>query len=338
MANPPLVDVWRDGLVESIHRGAYAVMDGRGAVVASAGDIDKPVFPRSAYKTFQALPLVESGAADSFDLNLNELAITCASHLGARVHADTVEAWLKRIRVRPRALECGAQVPRDDAERDRLARRRQRPSALHNNCSGKHAGFISLAVHLGHPVEGYIAPDHPVQEQVSKVIAEICEVDLAAMPVAIDGCSAPNLGMSLRQFGRGVARCAAMEDLPAHRAEALSRLFAAQAARPMMVAGNGALDTGLIAAGGGALITKVGAEGVYSGFVLERKLGVVVKIDDGAIRAAESVICEILVRLGVIDPGLPAIQAYHRPVLLSFRGLHAGRLQPRDEAFADIPG
>ncbi len=336
MSNPALVEIWRDGLVESLHRGAYAVMDAAGAVLASAGDIDRPFFPRSSYKIFQALDLIESGAADAACLSEAEIAVAAASHRGARIHVETVRAWLKRLRIPEKALACGAQEPADPIELARLHRRRHTPSQLHNNCSGKHAGFLTLARHLGFPLEGYAQPDHPLQKRITAIIAELCDQDPEGFAVAIDGCSAPNLGMPMRSFGLGVARCAARQGVSTVRAAALERQFAAQAAHPVMVAGHGGLDTALLAAGQGRFITKTGAEGVYAGFLVERGLGVVLKIDDGAQRAAESAICEILIGLGVLDPASPGIQSSHRPVLRNWQGLNTGRLRPVSDSFSGL--
>ncbi|MGF1454674.1 MAG: asparaginase [Alphaproteobacteria bacterium] len=336
MSNPPLVEVWRDGLIESVHRGSYAVMDSEGQVLAAAGDIDRPMFPRSAYKIFQSLDLIESGAADGAALTDAELAIAAASHWGADLHVGTVRAWLKRLRLPEAALACGAQEPLDPAELARLHRRRRKPTQLHNNCSGKHAGFLTLARHLDLSLWGYTEAGHPLQKRITATIADLCDQDPHALAVAVDGCSAPNLGMPLRAFGLGVARCAARRGVSAGRAQALERQFAAQAAHPVMLSGLGGLDTALIAAGKGRFVTKTGAEGVYSAFMVELGLGVVLKIDDGATRAAQSAICEILVRLGVLDPACAGIQSAHRPVLRNWRGLDTGRMRPVSDAFAAL--
>ncbi len=335
MANPPLVEVWRDGLLESVHRGRFAVMDAGGRVLASAGDMDVPVFPRSAYKLLQAIALVESGAADAAGLRPEELSIACASHFGARIHADTVTRWLKRLGIPQSVLECGVQEPQDLPERNRLIQRRRPPQAVHNNCSGKHAGFVTLARHMDLDLGGYTKADHPLQQRINTVIKDLCGIGSEEdVPTAIDGCSAPNLGMPLRAFGLGVARCAARTTLSPARAAAVTRLFEAQAAHPIMLAGEGGLDTVIARDCGAQVLAKMGAEGVYAAYAHRHGIGIVLKMDDGTRRGSESAICEILARLGLIDPSLPGLQPFHAPVMRNWRGTAVGKIRPASDAFS----
>ncbi len=335
--NPVLVEVWRGGLLESCHRGAYAVMTAHGDVLASAGDLERTIFPRSSCKTMQAIPLVESGAADAFRLNARELALACASHEGGRTHWDGVRNWLARLQFSPEALECGAQMPRDKAEQARVNQGEVIVSTLHNNCSGKHAGFLTTARHLALDPRGYTRPDHPLQRRVFDTMAELCGMAPEDMGVGVDGCSAATPAMPLRAFGLGVARCADPSVLEPARAQALVRLFEAQAREPSMVAGEGTLDTAVIDATGGQVILKRGAEGVYAAYVRSRGLGVVLKIDDGAARAADAAISELLLRLGVLGDGFRGLSAFRTPVMRNWLGLETGQLRPNPDAFALLP-
>ncbi len=333
MSNPVLVEVVRGDLVESRHRGAFAVMGGAGLVLASAGEIDLPVFPRSAVKTWQAAAVVESGAADAAGFTEAELALACASHDGARRHVQTAEAMLNKVGAGVGDLECGAQPVRDPEEARRLARQGAEPTPLHNNCSGKHAAFLALARHLGAPLKGYTQPDHPVQIRVRETLGAICKTDPARFGIGTDGCSAPNFSMPLLVMAFGLARCAEPWRLEPRLGAAVRRLFAAQAAYPEMVAGEGRLDTGVIRATRGDAIIKTGAEGVYAAMLPSRGLAIAVKIDDGATRAAESIVCEWLVRSGVLEAGAPVLQPFHKPAQINWRGLVTGQIRPASALF-----
>ncbi len=337
MANPPLVDVLRNGLEESVHRGAYAVVDGDGRLVAAEGNVERTILPRSSYKLMQAIPLVESGAADAFGLSDAELSIACASHTAMREHVKTVKAWLKGAGLKENDLVCGPQPPRDGAEQDRLIRKRRKPGRVHNNCSGKHTGFLTLARHLKLSMEGYNLAGHPVQERSRQVIADLCGVRTGDMPVTIDGCSAPNYGLPLKAFALGLARCASGRDMPGERAHAVSRLLKAQAGHPLMVAGAERFDSDIIPLSEGRLFTKVGAEGVYAGLVPHLGIGIALKIDDGAERAAVSAMCGILAGLGVVNADVPGLDPYHAPVLRNWAGVPVGRIRPRRGRFAGLP-
>src|SRR5262245_21039692 len=196
MPNPSLIELTRGGLVESTHAGTVAMVRATGEVVASLGDIAAPVFPRSAIKPLQALPLLESGAADRFGFDAPEIAIASASHSGSATHVAVVRAMLARIGLDETALGCGVHEPMDAAPPD-LVRACDRASALHHNCSGKHAGMLATAVHLGEPTEGYWRPDHPVQVRIRQVLEEMTGTRIDASACGIDGCSVPNWAIPL---------------------------------------------------------------------------------------------------------------------------------------------
>lgn len=307
MSNPILVEVTRGGLVESRHRGAVAIVDSAGHVMRSIGDIDSLVFPRSAYKMMQALSLVESGAADAFQVAPHELALACASHSSEPMHVDAVLAWLARIGCSENDLVCGPHLPSHEPSAHALVREGRAPSRVHNNCSGKHTGFLTFARHIGAPTEGYASPNHMVQRTISSTIAELCELKPNEMRMGTDGCAAPNIGMPLRALAFGMARLADPGALPPVRARAALRLNDAVKNNPLMVAGTGRLDTKLIEAAPGKTTVKTGAEGVFCALIPDQSLGVAIKIDDGATRASEGVIAAVLAALGAVAPDHPTV-------------------------------
>ncbi|MBT5415846.1 MAG: asparaginase [Rhodospirillaceae bacterium] len=327
--DPVLVEVTRGPLVESRHRGAAAVVDSAGHTVAAWGDVARPVFPRSAIKALQAIALVESGAADAFDLGPAELALACASHNGEAAHAEAVRAWLLRIDLGVDDLECGAHAPMgEEAELD-LVRAGREAGAHHNNCSGKHAGMLTLAKRLGVPTAGYIAADHPVQSLVRRTVGEMAGCDLAEAPAGTDGCGIPTLAMPLEAMAWAFARIADPATLAPERAAAVRRIRAAVAARPDMVAGRGRFCTAVMAAAGEAVFVKTGAEGVFCAALPDMGLGFALKIEDGATRAAECAIAALLLGFGAADgPGAAALTGYTDRTLRNWAGTETGTIRP----------
>ncbi|PWR21936.1 asparaginase [Zavarzinia compransoris] len=298
-ANPVLVEVLRGGIVESRHRGAYAVVDGDGRLAAAAGDIERPVFPRSSMKILQAVPLVESGAADRFACTAAELALACASHNGEEAHVATAAGLLARLGLGEGDLACGAHAPSHGPAAKALAARGEAPCRLHNNCSGKHAGFLTVARHLGAPVAGYEQRRHPVQQAVFEAVAGLAG-QAADLPYGIDGCAAPNPALPLHGLALAMARIAAPAGLAPGRAAAVTRLRQAMAAHPFLVAGSGRACTRLMQAARPGTVVKVGAEGVFIAIAPDPGLGFALKIDDGGTRAAEVLIARLLDRFGLI--------------------------------------
>ncbi|HET8728323.1 MAG TPA: asparaginase, partial [Alphaproteobacteria bacterium] len=240
---PITVEVTRGGMVESRHRALAVIADPEGRVLNRWGDHERRIYPRSAVKALQALPLVESGAADAFGLDEEELALACASHNGETVHTEKVAAWLARIGLSPDDLECGAHAPYDAETARALTRRDKAPSPLHNNCSGKHAGFLAVARHKGERTKGYIDFTHPVQQRILGVLEQMTGQDLSHAPRGIDGCSIPTIGVPLGALAMAMARLADPSGLPDRRAEAATRLRAAWGGKPYMVAGRNRFDT-----------------------------------------------------------------------------------------------
>jgi L-asparaginase II len=334
-ANPVLVEAQRGGVTESMHRGALAVVDADGAVHSRWGDITRPIFPRSAVKVLQALPLVESGAADRFGLTDAELAIACASHNGEALHAITAAGLLAKAGVDVAALECGAHWPYFDGATRALAAQAQAPSALHNNCSGKHAGFVCLGCVMAEEgdrrafLSGYIQPDHPVMREVSAALQATTGFDLTHTAVGTDGCSIPTYAIPLRHLAHAFARVGTGVGLRDGHARAALRLRQAVAKAPFMVAGTGRFDSRVMAHFGERVFCKVGAEGVYCAALPELGLGVAIKMDDGNnARAAEVVMAAVIEKLLPLNEADAAfIAGFSQVTLRNWNGIEVGQLR-----------
>lgn len=336
MTNPVLVEAQRGGVVESAHRGAIAVVDADGALVASLGDIDRPVFPRSAVKVLQALPLVASGAAEQLGLSDAELAIACASHNGEARHVETAAGMLAKAGLDVDALECGTHWPYLDSSVRELVLAGRPPNALNNNCSGKHAGFLCLACALHGGKEGlrgytrgYVEPEHPVMREVDAALQATTGVDLAHAPRGVDGCSIPTYAIPLRALALAFARVGSGVGLSDGHARAATLLRRAVAAAPFMVGGTGRFDTRVMERLGERVFCKVGAEGVYCAALPQRGLGVAIKVDDGnTARAAEVVMAAAIEAFVALDDAEAAfMQTLSDVELRNWNGRLVGRLR-----------
>ncbi|MGB0748389.1 MAG: asparaginase [Magnetospiraceae bacterium] len=327
-ANPILVEVTRGQVVESRHRGAAAIVRLDGTVVESWGDIEASVYPRSALKPFQALPLIETGAAEAFAVTEAEIALACASHTGESVHVEAVRAWLDRLDLSAADLACGGHFSTHAvvAQEQVMAGVRD-PDATFNNCSGKHTGFLTVAKHTGVPLRGYHQAHHPIQQRVLGVLEFMAGLNLSGdpLPCAVDGCSAPIWAVPLGNLALAWARLAAPEDLPPARALAARQILSAMAAHPYLVAGRDRACTKIIEACQGEAVVKVGAEGVYCAALPAHGLGIALKIDDGAARAAEAVLAALLLRAG-LDHGTTVLETLVRQEIFSWRGEKVGVL------------
>ncbi|MAZ04664.1 MAG: L-asparaginase II [Sneathiella sp.] len=325
-ARPPFtVNVSRGNMVESRHQVVAAISDSHGKLMKSWGQVDSPVYLRSAIKPLQALPLIESGAADALNISEKELSLACASHTGEPIHVEAVESWLGRIGLDISDLECGRHWPTYDPAARALAAAGQEPTAAHNNCSGKHSGFLSTALHLKEPLKGYINRDHPVQKRIVAVLEEFTDLDLSEAPVGIDGCSIPTIGIPLQNAALAFARFADPKKMSAERAAACRRLQQAIAKYPEMIAGSDRLCTALDGAANGRIIAKVGAEAVYLAALPEAGIGIAIKALDGTTRAAEAALGAILEDLGVLDDKIhQAVDPYIRPVLRNRNDMAVG--------------
>jgi L-asparaginase II len=334
-ANPTLVEAWRGGIVESAHRGALAIVDAAGSVHTVLGDIDRPIFPRSAIKVLQALPLVESGAAERLQLSDEELALACASHGGEERHARTAAGMLAKAGVDVSALECGAHWPYHDASIKAMAARGEQPTALNNNCSGKHSGFVCLGCLLADGrdlrgfLRGYVKPEHPVMREVTAAVQQATGYDLAQTARGTDGCSIPTYAIPLRHLAHAFARVGTGTGLREGHARAAQRLRAAVARAPFMVAGSGRFDSGVMERLGERVFCKVGAEGVYCAALPEAGLGVAIKMDDGntsrACEVAMAAVIEALVPLDDADAAF--MRRLSDLALTNWNGIEVGRLR-----------
>ena len=329
MDNPVLVEVLRGAIVESRHRGAIAVVDAAGGTVAAVGDVNRPVFPRSAVKALQALPLVESGAADALALEPAELALACASHSGELAHVNAARVMLVKAGLDENALECGPQWPARMDDVARLHRAGEEPCALHNNCSGKHAGFLGLARVMGVPTAGYVGVDHPVQREIRATLESMTGASLGADVCATDGCSIPTYAVPLDRLAHAFARFGTGEGLETLRAEACRRLYHACVTQSFMVAGTERFCTDVMALFSGRVFVKTGAEGVFCAALPEKGLGIALKCDDGATRASETMMAALIAALIDLTAAEEAgLARWLRPAVTTRRGRTVGEIRP----------
>ncbi len=324
------VVVTRGSAAESVHRVHIVVADAAGAVRAAAGDPRHFAFWRSAAKPVQALCLVESGAADAFDLEAADLAIACGSHTGTPAHVAAARRLLGRAGREPADLACGPHAPEDAAAAAALSALGLAPQPLHNNCSGKHAGMIAACVHAGWPIAGYRSPGHPLQRWIQAAVRDVTGVEPV---VGVDGCGVPTFGMPLAAMAVAYARLASGTGLTARRAAAAGRLGDAMAAHPEAVAGPGYANTLLLALHGDRLLTKGGAEGVWCAGLRGpgSGLGIALKVEDGAGRASVPALCAVLSALDLPGGGDPRLAGVGRPELRNTLGEVVGILE------ADLP-
>lgn len=290
MNNPILVELTRGGMVESVHTGAVMLARPNGESVLSLGDVGRPVFPRSAVKALQAIPLIETGAADRYGFGDAEIALACASHSGTEAHANLARAMLAAAKCGADDLACGAHVPMHEASARALAVTNTAPSTLHNNCSGKHSGMVCTCAHVGDPVTGYLDIRHPHQQRIANALHDFCGDGFVAERYGIDGCSAPNWAIPVQHMAKAFAVYISGHGLTPARRNVTERIAKACMERPDMVAGPERLDTTAMSALPGKVFMKTGAEGVYCGAFPEHGLGFALKIDDGNKRAAEAIV------------------------------------------------
>lgn len=319
-----LVQVVRGAEIESAHRVHGLVVGLRDGEEAQFGDPDTLAFWRSALKPFQALPLVEDGAASAFHFGPRELALCGASHRGTPVHLEIAEAMLARVGLTERALACGPHPPFDEAAAHTLARQGKSPGRLHNNCSGKHIGMLALASHHGWPTEGYVEYSHPVQRRVRRALDPWLDVASDEVSWGVDGCGVPTPYLSLRQMARAYARLARSES-PAVRA-----VVEAMTAHPEVVSGEGGIATAFMRGTGGRLLAKEGAEGIFCLCAPGDGWGTAIKVLDGAKRAVGPATVEMLTSLSLLTPSeMDALDDVRRPSVRNTQGREVGRLTAR---------
>ena len=319
----PMVELWRGTFLESLHLGAAVVCDHAGQIRTAWGNPTRVILPRSSCKMIQALPLITSGAADINGLKTEHLALACASHSGAEIHLNPITKWLETLGLKDENFRCGPQMPKDSVTRQTLLMSGQPACQIHNNCSGKHVGFLTLNKQLaGGP--DYEAIDHPVQRAALEAFE--MATDETSTGYGIDGCSAPNHSSSLHGLARAMAWFASAEDRQDCASRAAVRLVHAMKTHPDLVAGEGRACTQLMRAMGGKGVIKTGAEGVFIAILPQQRLGIALKIDDGTTRASDAAIAALLVHLGVLAPDHPSTQMFMAAPQRNWRGITTGRL------------
>ena len=319
-----MVETWRGGLLESFHAGHAVICDEKGEIIEAWGNPDEVIFPRSSCKMIQALPLVESGAADAVGLTEAQLAFACASHHGQALHIKMAASWVEGLGMSEADLRCGSHEPSDKVERDRLIRANESPCQYHNNCSGKHSGFLTLNRHINGGSE-YVEHDHPLQVMVKQGFEEATGERSPGW--GVDGCSAPNFATTVHGLARAMGRFAGATGGGDRRDRAMHRLTRAMARYPELVAGDTAIDTELMRAMDGRVTLKGGAEAVHIAILPDLKRGIAVKIVDGGYRASDAVITALLVRLGAWEVGHPYAKKRLNAVQKNWRGKETGILQ-----------
>lgn len=310
---PYVVEIWRGHQIESRHRVAICAVDVSGKVLLEVGTIDLPVFLRSTAKPFIAAASVRAGAVDAFGFDDRELALMCASHAGEPEHVETARSMLAKAGIHENALLCGGT-----------------PSAIYNNCSGKHAGILALCKHIGAPLGTYLEPDNPAQKMILALCSRVIDEPLPPERIAVDGCGIPVFATSLRRAARAFARFAALEELDAEDGEALARCRTAMAQNPWFVSGTGRFDTGLIESTGGAVIGKGGAEGFHGSAIVHARAGLAIKVVDGNGRATAPAVMAALTRLDALTPAATDLLApFTQPPVRNVAGRIVGKIVAR---------
>ncbi|MBL8861344.1 MAG: asparaginase [Planctomycetes bacterium] len=327
--NPVLVRVWRGERVESQHRGAWVLCDPDGTVIDGMGSWKVPIFARSSVKCLQALPLLETGAADHFGFSDAEIALALSSHNAEALHTEAVKAVLARIGLSPGALQCGPQAPGDPDVRNALRERGEKPTGLHNNCSGKHTGFLALTCHLGADPEHYLDPESPAQRLVRRAVLEMTGLAEEQIYTAVDGCSAPTFQIPLSALAAAFARVSNPAGLAAPRRAACERMLSAVAANPIMLAGHHQrICTDIARVTRGRLFPKVGAEAVYAIGVRGQDRALAIKIDDGNYRGMHPVVVALLRRFGfATGEELAALESWEERRISDLAGHPVGRTE-----------
>ncbi len=338
MNSETLARVIRGKTVESIHRGSLLIIDGDGREIVNIGNAETVAFIRSSAKPFQVLPFLLSGGAEKFGFTESEIALACASHSGEKIHTTIAEMMLKKIGLSESDLRCGAHLPFNEQHAEEMIKSGEKPTQLHNNCSGKHAAMLAFALTIGADLKTYDLIENPVQQAILEVIADFCETPKETIPLAVDGCCAPNFALSVRAMAKGFLKLVfpplSFDD---ELREACRRVVTAMMNYPELVGGTERLDTLLMNAARGKFISKIGAEGVWLCGVLPSEkfpkgLGIAMKIDDGDDKRARAVISvEVLRQLGIF--GEKTLANYSPLPITNRRGETVGRVEANFELF-----
>jgi L-asparaginase II len=342
----PLVEVTRGRIVESVHFGSLCIVQLDGRILFSLGDTDAQFFLRSSSKPFQALAFLERGGAEYYHLEAREIALMCASHSGTEAHIQALEVLQNKVGIDESNLQCGAHLPYSQKSADELLLHGISPRPNHNNCSGKHTGMLAFAKMIGAPLDNYLEPSHPIQQAILNTFAEMCGLDIRAIELGIDGCTAPVFAVPLPHAAMAYARLCQPEGLPENRSKACRLISAAMPAHSDMVAGPERFDTDGMAVGKGTFVSKMGAEGYRAIGILpgkakgnETSLGITMKISDGDpnLRAGAVIAMAVLKALKVLDnEQSAALKAYDRRPVSNWRGKEIGEIRPTHEMMQDL--
>lgn len=324
----PLAEVTRGGEVESVHAGAVAVVNTSGELLWQAGDPHFPTFTRSTIKPFQALPFMCDGGPAHFGFDSRQIALMCASHSGETMHIDTVQSMLSKAGCDEHHLRCGCHEPIHYAMEERHPSAGETFNQLHNNCSGKHAGFLAYCVQHGHPLETYLDPAHPLQQAIRNKLTQVAGIAESALKMGIDGCSAPNYALPLSRLAFAYAQLA-QGQAAAVNGDALGKLFDAMTSHPELVSGTGRVDLALMQASPGDWVAKGGAEAVQVIGIRSAGLGIAIKVADGNSRALTPATISVLQQLGLLGPsGAPTVAQWLRPAIRNLKGHQTGEIRP----------
>jgi L-asparaginase II len=328
LAYSKLVDVYRGGRVESSHFGHIAVVDSDGRLLYSVGDPYRNTYARSAAKPIQVIPIIETGAADSFNLSDADLSLLCGSHSGEKQHTSRVLSILERAGLTEDALKCGTHIPFNQEAYKELIQDGKELTAQYNNCSGKHSGMLVTAKHMNESLQDYYLPDHPVQQRIIQAMSDLSQYPTEKIGIGIDGCGVPVISLPLERLAYTFARMAQPVTLGEQRAKVVEQITTAMTNHPEMVGGTGRFCTDFMKATKGRLFGKAGAESVYSIGDKETGIGIAIKVEDGNDRAMYPVALEVLKQLEMISKEqLDAIMDHYRPPIKNARKEEVGRLQ-----------
>jgi L-asparaginase II len=324
-----IVRICRGSITESIHRVHLAVVNAQGALLHGAGDPQLLTFARSTAKLIQALPVIESGAAEHFGLQDAEISLCCASHNGEAEHASTAQGILGKLGFHHEYLQCGAHEPYHAPTAKAMRERGEAPTTLHNNCSGKHSGMLALCAHLGASPDTYMSIQHPVQQLMLEAVCAMSDMPKPQMQLGIDGCGVPVFGMPINHLALAFARLGRPDGVPQKRANACQRIVAAVRKYPQFLAGSDRFDTRLIEVTSGRIIGKMGAEGIFALTIPEQGLGFVLKIEDGNQRAMYPAVVEALKQLSLLSESeISELASFHAPTVHNWQGTEVGIIRP----------
>ncbi len=334
--NPILVDVFRGEVLESFHRGVICIVDADQKIIYSEGDTQQICYPRSALKFFQQIPLLASGAADALGLSEEELAVTCGSHNGEAMHVAAVDSILKKAGLERSALKCGAQYPTHRKSANALLASGQKAEAIHNNCSGKHAGFLAYCVFRGWDTEDYLNPQHPLQAEIRKLVSDFHAYPETLLHTALDGCSAPIYSIPVYNQALGYMHLAKFAKEDSSLGKACKRLINAAGKYPLMIAGTGRYCSDLMLQSGSRIIGKTGAEGIYSLAFTEEIIGACIKIDDGKMLPQYNVAQKLVRQSRILsDEQLTPLETYEESAITNYNKFETGTLRVNPAILAE---